>query len=292
MTPSLSISATPTQTPSITPTCARPGGLADHNFTYAVELADTSTFNFIDTLIDACYGYSMILTGASPFYSLATQTSMQIGASVYNGLGTSCATISDGYYIVIETSNIVHVVSGVISEFPVCPSPTPTPSKTPSLSVSNSITPSITPSLSITATPSRTPSRTPSITPTCARPGGLTTYTFNYELENPEWNFTTAFPDACWALSVWGTRSAGGELAQAASLATGQTVYSSIATNCNTIGSGYYIVEIGSGYTPTIIHVNSSGVIDSYPVCPPPSVTPSPTPSLSISKTPSVTPSH
>jgi hypothetical protein len=161
---------------------------------------------------------------------------------------------------------------------------TPTMTKTPANTPTNTMTPTqtMTPTITPTITPTRTV--TPTVTPSCARPAGLTNYSFVFCVgSSPCVSFTGSLTSACDALQTGS--SFGGQTNQAASLTIGQNVYSGLGTGCQLIGSGYYIV---SG---NVVQV-TNGVIVSFPSCPTQTPTPTPTvtPTITLTNTPTVTP--
>jgi hypothetical protein len=154
--------------------------------------------------------------------------------------------------------------------------PTPTPTPTSTVTPTNTITPTVT--STNTQTPTLTPTKT--VTPSCARPTGLTNYTFNFCVGNtPCVNFIGNLTAACNALQSGS--SFGGQIGQASSLTIGQNVYNGFGTSCELIGSGYYIV---SG---NVVQV-TNGVIVSFPICP--TQTPTQTPTNTV--TPTLTPTN
>ena len=159
--------------------------------------------------------------------------------------------------------------------------------------------PSRTPTPSPTQPPTPTPTPTITITPTvsCARPGGLTLYSWWYISGSTGYIFYTGLTAACEVLSQWSIYShyqgTGGFIA---STAIGEPIYPGSGTSCVLLPDGFWIRT--SGFTsPTIVQV-VNGHIYAYPPCPSPTLTPTPTitptktptPTITLSKTPSRTP--
>lgn len=175
---------------------------------------------------------------------------------------------------------------------------TSTPTSTPTLTATSTPTPTLTATLNPTSTPTLTRTVTPTVS--CARPTGLTNYTFNYQTYDPIFVFTGSLNDACSKLNSPGYN---GFTGQTTSLTPGSTVYQGLGTGCNTVPTGYYITNV-SGSDVVIYIVN--GVVNSFPNCPTltptptstptntptdPPATPTSTPTLAATSTPTTTPS-
>jgi hypothetical protein len=148
-TPTITKTPTPTITPSITVSCARPGGLTEFNF---LSLYDgPSVVLFSPTFNSACDAFTVL--NVYPFYGrTGYTTNLSIGNPIYYPAGTDCRLIETGYYIVYSggTPFIIYVFDGYINSYPSCPTPTPTPtlSLSSSLTPTASVTPTITPTSS------------------------------------------------------------------------------------------------------------------------------------------------
>jgi hypothetical protein len=153
--------------------------------------------------------------------------------------------------------------------YEVTPTPTmtntTTPTQTPTVTPTNTTTSTKTPTPTITPTNTKTPTNTPTVTPTCARPAGLTNFSFWFCRGEPCANFTSSLTAACNALQT-GTGDFGGTTHQAASLTIGQNVYEGTGINCILVSTGYYIVG-NNPYVGTIVQV-TNGVIVGFPSCP------------------------
>ncbi len=191
--------------------------------------------------------------------------------ATYSGSSDAFQFFDPFFYCSLETgANFIEIISAntlfnfgeiVYIDYSVVIPPTPTPTPT------------------ITETPPQTP------TPTCARPDGLSTFSLIDIIvsASTEINITGSLTDACNALN-WEGDYLGFNI-QATSMNIGETVYNGTSSNCTLVTTGYYIVG------PTILSGNIvyivNGVIDSYPICPTP--TPTVTPTITETPTPTVT---
>jgi hypothetical protein len=165
VTPSISISITPSITPSVTPSATQ--------FSVLTLCTDNGSGWGSSTL--ACNGGCTPVTvyvnqvGITSFFQAAVTFGLPlyvntnfIPANLYNG-GNNWFRSTSGEVFQVGTD-------GAISTFGLCPSVTPTPTRTPSSTPSSTPAPSPSPSISVSSTPVSTPSRTPSITPSTSAP--------------------------------------------------------------------------------------------------------------------------
>lgn len=162
-------------------------------------------------------------------------------------------------------------------------STTPTKSLTPTKSQTPIMTPTVTLSRSVKATPSitKTPTQTPTMTKTprksptptasisssvpCVRPNNLTPHLFLSSYNAPPiTGFTSSYAEACYALSLYGSRTFYGVSGFTQSLSTAIPVYST-GTTCTFLATGYYIIDLISDVL--IAHINN-GYLQEYMTCP------------------------
>lgn len=107
--------ATPTTTTTTT-VCHRPSGLT--NVTFVYDYSEVDNFN---SESGVCWSfYDWAYSGSGSLYGRTVQIAvLATGEYVWDGTGTGCTTISDGWYGIM-TFKVLHVVNGYIVEYHSC----------------------------------------------------------------------------------------------------------------------------------------------------------------------------
>lgn len=169
-TPTPTPTASVTPTPDVTPT-PTPSGI-NHPYQYQIIDRTNTTGVFVSNLTTACQALDCLTNStctisgsANPYFDNEIP---QIGDFIFNTASSPVnGNVTDGYWIInlgVSGYTIAEFVSGQITSFPSCTTPTPTPSSTSAVTPTPTLTPSST--MGATPTPTLTPSATMDVTPT------------------------------------------------------------------------------------------------------------------------------
>lgn len=123
---------------TVPPPCQRPTTMNNYQFITGYNIiAPPSTVVSTGSQIDACAAIAYITTNVDYEYTLinVNAISLTVGQTIYVNNGTTdCTTIPDGWYFTDESANttteVYHVVSGIITETAICVVTTTTTSTT------------------------------------------------------------------------------------------------------------------------------------------------------------------
>jgi hypothetical protein len=123
---------------TVPPPCQRPNTVNNYQFITGYNIiAPPSTVVSTGSQVDACAAIAYITTNVGYEYTLIniSAVSLTVGQIIYVNNGTTdCTTIADGWYFTDESANttteVYHVVSGIITETAICVTTTTTTSTT------------------------------------------------------------------------------------------------------------------------------------------------------------------
>lgn len=295
-TPTPTVTTTSTLTPTPTPTVTSTPTTSSQGATFSYLSSSTNLFgNFSTNQTAACNSWLCLNestcssnSGTSSYFENYLP---EIGDKLYvDNTLTSYYAGNTGYYIKLDTLNLLYVVNGIIVSIDDCPTPTPTPTltstttltPTPTLTATSSITPTMTNTLMVTSTPTLT-----------------TSQTYNMILENQLSNgisitqFAAGF-SATWSFSFPLTQGQTGYM-------TNYGISSGQSMSVHPSGSGFYTVKIYKNevflnsfdlFAPNVfVYTFNENILttDIIRISLVETPTPTPTPTLTATQTPTVT---
>lgn len=113
-----------TTTTSTTTACVRPSALN----TYVLNTS-INNVSFNASLDAACIAYNQYAanpSGTNLSGITGQGSSLSYGSVIYNGLGTDCTLVPNGYYIIAGQAGVVTMINGVLTTLTTCPTTTTT----------------------------------------------------------------------------------------------------------------------------------------------------------------------